>query len=182
MADPKADSNPVTVGFIDTTLTVSQRKPVTSANPLPVTLTAGSDIVGKVGIDQTTPGTTNAVQEIPGTSGGLSRSYASLANSNNATVVKASAGQVYHIAAFNNGSTIAYLKFYNQTGSPSPGLDTVVHKVMIPGATGGSGVIENIPLGLPFSAGIAYAVVTGFGDTDNTSVAASTYSVTIGYK
>ncbi len=35
MADPKAEQNPVTVGFIDTTKTVSQRVPVTAANPLP---------------------------------------------------------------------------------------------------------------------------------------------------
>ncbi len=34
---------------------------VSPADPLPVTTAAGSALIGKVGIDQTTPGTTNAV-------------------------------------------------------------------------------------------------------------------------
>src|SRR5260221_14515462 len=37
MADPKVELNPVTVGYIDTGPTVSQRVPVTAATPLPVT-------------------------------------------------------------------------------------------------------------------------------------------------
>ena len=113
------------------------------------------------------------------TSGGLSISYATLANSNNATSVKASAGQVYFVRAFNNSTTIAYLKFYNKASAPTPASDTVVDKFMIPAS---SGVIHSITAGIPFSTGIAYAVVTGIGDTDNTSVAASAYSVTVGYK
>lgn len=45
MADPKMELNPVTVGFIDTGPTVSQRVPVTAANPLPVTTTGGTSQV-----------------------------------------------------------------------------------------------------------------------------------------
>jgi hypothetical protein len=37
MADPKYELNPVTVGYVDTSPTVSQRVPVDSAHPLPVT-------------------------------------------------------------------------------------------------------------------------------------------------
>ncbi len=52
MADPKAEQNPVTVGFIDTGPTVSQRVPVTAANPLPVTLAGGTgtsqQVVGNI--------------------------------------------------------------------------------------------------------------------------------------
>jgi hypothetical protein len=43
-----------------TDLSFSDTK-VTAANPLPVSNAAGSAIIGKVGIDQTTPGTTNLV-------------------------------------------------------------------------------------------------------------------------
>lgn len=42
MADPKLLLNPVTLMFTDTAPAVSQPTPVTSANPLPVTLTSGS--------------------------------------------------------------------------------------------------------------------------------------------
>ncbi len=66
-----ANLNPVTVSFPDSSGNVGA---VTAANPLPVglvatptidigdvTLLAGTAIIGKVGIDQTTPGTTNLV-------------------------------------------------------------------------------------------------------------------------
>jgi hypothetical protein len=43
--------------------TSSGAVPISSANPLPVSLpSSGTAIIGKVGIDQTTPGTTNLVQ------------------------------------------------------------------------------------------------------------------------
>lgn len=126
----------------------------------------------------TTTGTLLAT-EAPATSGGLSTTYLSCANSNNATSVKASAGQLYKVVVFNNSSTVAYLKFYNKASAPAPASDTVVHKIMIPAT---SGVEEFWPMGFPFSTGIAFATVTGFSDTDNTSVAASAYSVTLGYK
>lgn len=165
-----------------------------------VGLVAGGALVGKVGIDQTTPGTTNKVSigtdgvlaagaALIGDTGiqlragnGLSTSYTSCGNSNNATVVKASAGSVAGIRAFNNSGNVAYLKFYNKATTPSPASDTVVDKILIPANTLGAGVSINMPYGQAFTTGISFAVVGGFGDTDNTSVAANAFSVTVLYK
>lgn len=44
MADPKLETNPVTVGFVDTSPAVSQRVPVTAAQPLPVTIAGTTTI------------------------------------------------------------------------------------------------------------------------------------------
>lgn len=121
-------------------------------------------------------------QPTPVTTGGLSRSYASLANSTNATTVKASAGQVYNVRAFNNSANIAYLKFYNKATSPTCNSDTVVDKILIPGNTSGAGIVTDISMGDAYSTGISYCVTGAFGDTDNTAVAASAYSVTVSYK
>jgi hypothetical protein len=98
------------------------------------------------------------------------------ANSNNATSLKASAGTVFGVQVFNNSANIAYLKFYNKASAPSPASDTPYKVIGIPANTSGAG--SNVtfgPDGLPFSTGIAYALVGGIGDTDNTSVAANAY-------
>ena len=57
MADPKYQTNPVTVNFIDTSPAVSQSIPVSSTNPLPVTLTSGAtdQDVNLVGINGAAP-------------------------------------------------------------------------------------------------------------------------------
>lgn len=143
---------------------------------------AGSAVIGKVGIDQTSNGTTNGVVNLAATSGGLSRNYATLANSTNATVVKNGAGQLYNIQAFNNSATIAYVKFYNKATTPTCNSDTVVDKYMIPASTSGAGLSISVPLGDAYNAGISYCVTTGIADNDNTAVAASAYSVTVRYK
>ncbi len=69
MADPKAEQNPVTVGFIDTGPTVSQRVPVTAANPLPVVIAASGpdadvNIAAVAGVATTSAGV--PVTEIAG--------------------------------------------------------------------------------------------------------------------
>lgn len=203
-------------------------------------LVAGSAVVGKVGIDQTNPGTTNLVSagqsgawnitNISGTvslptgaatatglstinttlgtpmqatggsvgivagsaligdaglqlraANGVSTSYTSCVASNNATSVKGSAGSIAQIRVFNNSASIAYLKLYNKASAPNPAADTVFDKILIPANTSGAGAVLSIQYGQKFTTGIAFAVVSGFGDTDNTSVAASAYSVTILY-
>ena len=132
-------------------------------------LAAGSALIGDVGLQLRA-------------TGGLSTSYTSCGNSNNATVVKSSAGSVAGIRVFNNSGNIAYLKFYNKATTPAPASDTVFDKVLIPANTSGAGAAINLPYGQSFSTGIAFAVVAGFGDTDNTSVAANAFSVTVLYK
>lgn len=76
-------------------------------------LPAGTNLMGKVGIDQTTPGTTNAVTLVPATSGGMTVSTFEPGASDNHTNLKNGAGQLYWVTAFNNSATINYIRFYN---------------------------------------------------------------------
>lgn len=141
---------------------------------------AGTAIIGKVGIDQTTPGTTNAVQAIPGTTGGLTTFYLTAAASTNATNVKASAGQLYRAELSNNSATLAYVSFYNTSGTPTCGT-SIVYQMMIPAnSTSGAGWVSAGSMGLAFSSGIGICVTTGIAGTGN--VAASAYTISLGYK
>lgn len=145
-----------------------------------VHLVAGTAVAGKVGIDQTTNGTTNAVVIVPATSGGLLLSSTIWANAG--VIVKSGAGQLYHIEAFNNSSTIAYLKIYNAT-SVVAGTGTPVWRQMVPApAAGGAGFISVDCQGLAFSTGIAVFMTTGIADNDTGAVAGSTCLINFGYK
>jgi hypothetical protein len=100
------------------------------------------------------------------------------AASNNATSVKASPGKLTHIQVNNLNGSVRYLKFYNKASAPTPASDTVVYSVPIPpGAT----VVEDFADGMDFSTGIAYALVTGVSDTDNTGVSANEHVVNLTY-
>lgn len=147
-----------------------------------VGLSAGTAVIGKAGIDQTTPGTTNAVQDIAGTAGGALVLSTLVTNSTTAVVVKNSPGQIYGIEAFNNGTVIAYLKIYDAT-SATAGAGTPVARYLIPApASGGGGFAVNSSVGRQYSTGITYTVVLGFADNDATAPAASSYFVNIHYK
>lgn len=100
----------------------------------------------------------------------------------NATSLKASAGTVGMVTASNINASPRYLKFYDKASAPNPAADTVKQCYLIPGNTTGSGT--NIPIperGLAFGTGIAFAIVTGESDTDNTAVAAGDIHVNIAY-
>jgi hypothetical protein len=139
-------------------------------------LIAGTAVVGKVGIDQTTPGTTNAVQAIPGTTGGCTPySYLAAASANqDSTVIKASAGQLYgSIAVTNINAAVRYLKIYNLATGPTS-ASTPTLRITIPGATTGAGIVIPLPdSGVAFGTGIAFRLTTGVADNDANAVAAN---------
>lgn len=93
----------------------------------------------------------------------------SAANSNNATVVKASAGKLHRVSGFNAG-IVSYLKFYNKATAPTVGTDTPVLTEYLPANTRFEFTVPNG--GQHFSSGIGYGIVTGGADADNTAVAA----------
>jgi hypothetical protein len=103
-----------------------------------------------------------------GAASGVSR-IPSSANSNNATVAKASAGSVKFIDAVNTTGAVIYLKLYNKATAPAPATDNALLMATIALPANSS---RNVDLGIAFSAGISYALVTGASDTDNTSVGA----------
>lgn len=139
-------------------------------------LAAGTAVVGKVGIDQTTPGTTNAVQAVPGTAGGCTPySFLAAAGANqDSTVVKASAGQLYgSIAVTNTNAAVRYLKVYDKATAPTS-ADTPKLRITVPGATTGAGIVVPLPdAGVAFANGIAFRMTTGAADNDANAVTAN---------
>lgn len=126
-------------------------------------LPAGTALIGQV----------NAA---PQTTGGATLYTLTAANSTNATNVKASAGQIYNLAAYNNSATLAWLSLYNNSGTPTCGT-SIIQQYMIPAS---SGFNLDFSVGKAFSSGIAFCVTTGIAGTG--SVAASAYVINIDYK
>jgi hypothetical protein len=145
-------------------------------------LSAGSAVIGKFGIDQTTPGTTNAVQIIPGVSGGWTPYHLISAASTNATNVKNSAGQVGPIAVGNVNASPRYLKLYDKASAPTVGSDTPVWTMIIPGNTAGAGSNISVVCGLVFANGISYALTAGMADNDTGAVGVADICLNLGYK
>lgn len=121
------------------------------------------------------------ISSVPATSGGLSTTKLVSAAGTNATSVKASAGQLYNVQAFNtNASSLRYLKLYNKTSPPTVGTDTPLNTWLIP--ANGSGVVIEMSNGLACSAGIAFAITGGMADSDTTAIAAAEVVVNLQYK
>jgi hypothetical protein len=147
-----------------------------ATSPIP----AGTNLIGKAGIDQTTPGTTNAVQNIAGTTGGTTPFTLTAANSTNATNIKNTAGLVDHISVYNNSATLAWVSFYDTSGTPTCGT-SIKYQVMIPAnSTSGAGAVEDYGIGVGHASGIGICVATGIAGTG--SVAASAYVINVFYK
>lgn len=118
------------------------------------------------------------------TRGGCTPFHLRSAASNNATSLKATPGVVGMVTASNTNASQRFVKFYNKASAPAPATDNalLVGTFIVPGNTTGGGTNIPIPLGgLAFSTGIAFAIVAGESDTDNTSVAAGDLHLNVGY-
>jgi len=144
-----------------------------------VTATLAAETTKVIGTVNVSTGQT--ITDVPATTGGLSKFHLVGAATTNATNVKASAGQVYAITAFNIAATPAYLKFHNSATTPTAGTG-ITDTFIIPGNTSGAGVVINIDKGIAFSTGIGITLVTGIADADTTAIAASNVVVNIYYK
>jgi len=145
-------------------------------------LPAGTNIIGKTGIDQTTPGTTNGVVVEAATVGGATSFHLIAAATNNSTLISTGAHTLYDVELTNNSATIAYAKFYDKSSAPTCGTDTPIITLIIPASTAGAGSNVNMPVGRAFASGLGLCVVTGIADNDNTAVAATTYAINVAYK
>lgn len=94
----------------------------------------------------------------------------SAANIDNATVAKASAGRVFAIQGYNANAAVRYLKLYNKATAPSS-ADTPRRTMALPPSAGFA--FDWADIGLAFTTGISYRIVTGSADNDNTSVTAA---------
>lgn len=96
--------------------------------------------------------------------------------STNAANVKASAGNLYGIHAVNTTASLAYLRLYNASGSPTCSSATgFVESIPIPASTSGAGIVIPFPVGKAFTTGIAHCITGGGSSTDNTNAGASIY-------
>lgn len=115
-----------------------------------------------------------------GTTGGSTPYHLISAATNNAQSVKATAGILYSYSAFNTSASLRYLKFYDKASAPSPASDTPILVIMLPPNNGG--VVKSFPVGVQCSSGIAFAIVSGIADNDNTAISANDCVVNITFK
>jgi hypothetical protein len=161
---------------------------LTNAQPSNVTQFGGNAVAtgtgtGGVGIPRVTVSNDSQVLPTPQTAGGLSFKKLLSAATTNATNVKASAGQIYTIYAFNTNAAVRYLKLYNKASAPTVGTDVPDLTIPIPGNTAGAGVVlDTGGLGVAFGTGIAFATTTGVADNDSAAVAANEVVMTLLYK
>jgi hypothetical protein len=141
-----------------------------SGNPIFVQLTAGaaslgtvglntgSNLVGKFGIDQTTPGTTNAVSLVPLTNaqgGNLTPVVSGALEANH--VFKASAGNLYSAYATSTTGAAGYFVCINAT-SISPGAITPIEFIAIAAGPTTAGISYSPGPPGAYSTGITCAV------------------------
>lgn len=147
------------------------------------TLPAGTSLIGKVGIDQTTPGTTNAVQLVGGAADGTNNvvvtvqkkiaasTYSPTTFSNlgaNATLnVKGSTGNVYSVSCINTNAASRYLQLHNTATTPSAAAVPALSFLVPAGGQIVIGADFFTNEGINFSTGIAFA----FSTTQNTYTA-----------
>jgi hypothetical protein len=115
---------------------------------------------------------------VPKTSGGLTTYHLVSAATTNATVVKASAGQVYGWFIYNSNAAARKLVFHNAATTPTAGA-SVLFSIVIPPLSGANVEFTN---GIAFSTGIAITTTTGLADTDATAVAANDLIINLFYK
>lgn len=178
-------NNSVLVGSGSATpfFTLLSTNPIESAlnNPL----SSGSAIIGKVGIDQTTPGTTNAVAPVAAPLGGATPTSAIAPATPAGVNLKVGATTVYSIQATTIQATPVYLKLYDSASAPTCGSGTPVGRFMVPAAAtaaNGAGTNIALPVGIAFSSGLGYCVTGGLADADTTTITASNTLINIDWK
>lgn len=133
-------------------------------------IAAGANSIGNVGL-------------IGRTSGGMTI-FRSIDLDESEEEVKATAGQVFSITAFNTTAAPLYLKFYNLTAAnTSVGTSTPVLTFVVPANadSDGAGFVWNNAIGFAFSTAISVAVTTGVADNDTGAPGANACIVNIGF-
>lgn len=110
----------------------SQTQAASVATTINGALPAGSNIIGTVDIDQTTPGTTNGVTIAPSSAAGVAITPVNSSSAENNHVLKNAAGNLYSAYATNLTSTAGFLEVFNATSAPSDGAVTPVDCVALP--------------------------------------------------
>ena len=133
-------------------------------------IAAGTNSIGNVGL-------------IPRTTGGMTI-FRSIDIDETEEEIKATAGQVFSIAAFNRTAAPLYLKFYNLTAANTTvGSSTPVLTFVVPGNadSDGAGFIWDNPIGYAFGTAISVACTTGVADADTGAPGANDCVINVGY-
>ena len=170
--------------------------PATNAGVAPVDVTAGLKVYLGVDNDVTNAGTfatqatlqtgTNTIGNvglIPRTSGGLTI-FRSIDIDETEEEIKATAGQLFSISAFNTTASPLFLKFYNLTNANTTvGTSVPVLTFVVPAnaVLDGSGFIWNNDIGFAFSTAITVACTTAVADADTGAPSANACIINIGY-
>lgn len=106
--------------------------PVQPNQPCPVTIAAGTALIGTVAIDQTTPGVTNGIAVAPSSAAGVAITSVVTSAGASSLVLKASAGNLYSTYATNLTGTPGFLVVVNATSAPADGAITPLACVPLP--------------------------------------------------
>jgi hypothetical protein len=184
-----------TIGFIavedmaNVPTFIAGMRPTGFAAPLPVVQTVAGPtqpvsgtVTANIGTGAIAAGT-NAIGDVgvqyrASNAGAASGAHVVSAATTNPTVIKASSGRLLGWCLTNNAAAKVYVKFHNQTTSPTAGTG-VVRSVGIPA---GGTVVFTLEGGIEFTTGIAMTIVTGAADSDATAVAANDVVGDIFYK
>lgn len=100
-----------------------------------------------------------------------------------AIVLKPTAGSVYSIDAFNNGTAIAYIKLYNAaTATCGSGTPQARYMVPIGASSSGGGFNASNINGDAYGLGIVMCITGGIADNNTTNPAASSVIVNVHLK
>jgi hypothetical protein len=136
---------------------------------------ASANVVSVQGIASMTP---VQVQVLAEPTGGATRSSVICPTTPAVQTVKSSGGNLLMLVATNTSGSVAYLHFYDVSGSITLGTTSATDVYPIPANTSGAGIAVPIPTcGLKFTNQIAYAVTGAVGATDNSAIAGSTVVV-----
>ncbi len=135
------------------------------------------------------PGTINAIQtgrwalgaSVNSNQNGTTCFRLISANTNNASVIKNSTGQVYGYDIYNSNAAVRYVKLYNKSSTPNPATDNALLVRTIAVEAGKKAVYHSSEGLNDFPNGIAMATVTGISDTDNTPVGSNDLAINIDY-
>lgn len=133
-------------------------------------IAAGANSIGNVGL-------------VPRTTGGMTI-FRSLDIDESEEEIKATAGQVFSISAFNTTAAPLFLKFYNLTAANTTvGTSTPVLTFVVPGNadSDGAGFVWNNDIGFAFGTAISVACTTGVADADTGAPGANACVINIGY-